>query len=435
MQYTRLTFFGSRRTADIVLPDDEPVGTLLPEVLDLLDEPPAPDGALSLVTTVGDVIDPDLSLQTQDIAQGTMLRVVATDDAPQSPEIADVTDTVSLARASRRDVWTPLATITAASAGAAITSFYTAWAWAGLAPQSIPILLATSLALLVLSVLSVRRGAKGPAAVLAAVTVATAVSALGAATVDLSPVLRLCVVLGALWLVIGGVLGVGARRPSAIAGAVLALGNVLAVGAATVLLPSADPTLVATLTAIANLVVLGFLPGIAAAASGLTRYDDLVITGQPASRGDVEAVVEDAFAALTWCVLAVMVPFALAVHVLFSGGQDWGIALAASICVVALLRTRVLPLILQRAIVLLTVTAAVGTWFVQTTWFTDPTKLTAALLLTALLVVLTLVSPSEVTRARLRRWMGTAELLAALAVLPSALGVLGIFSDLYGVFR
>ncbi len=52
MQYTRMTFFGSRRTADIVLPDDEPVGALLPEVLDLLVEPPGTGSAPTLVTTL-----------------------------------------------------------------------------------------------------------------------------------------------------------------------------------------------------------------------------------------------------------------------------------------------------------------------------------------------------------------------------------------------
>ena len=36
MTYTRLTVIGSKRKADLVLPDDEPVGTLLPQLLEVL---------------------------------------------------------------------------------------------------------------------------------------------------------------------------------------------------------------------------------------------------------------------------------------------------------------------------------------------------------------------------------------------------------------
>ena len=38
MAYTRLTMIGSNRKADLVLPDDEPVGALLPQLLEVLDE-------------------------------------------------------------------------------------------------------------------------------------------------------------------------------------------------------------------------------------------------------------------------------------------------------------------------------------------------------------------------------------------------------------
>ncbi len=38
MTYTRLTVIGSKRKADLVLPDDEPVGALLPQLLEVLDE-------------------------------------------------------------------------------------------------------------------------------------------------------------------------------------------------------------------------------------------------------------------------------------------------------------------------------------------------------------------------------------------------------------
>lgn len=435
MQYTRLTFFGSRRTADIVLPDDETVGALLPEVLDLLEEPPVIGGAPTLVTTIGATIDPDRSLESQDIAQGTMLRIVADDDIPQSPEIADVTDTAGLVREARRDVWTRTATITAATAGTTIASLYAAWTWTRNDPGVIPFLVTAAILVAAGAVLGARRGAAGPAAVLAGLAAGTATAALAAATPELAPVLRLSVVTGAIWMLIGGVVGAGARRPSAIAGAVIALANAIGVSALTLLVPGADDSLLATLTAVANVILLGFLPGIAAGASGLTRYDDLVIGGVPTSRRDVETAVDDTFAALTWSLVATLPPLALAAHALLTAGGRWGIALGAGVSVVALLRMRMFPLVIQRAVVLVAIALSVGTWFAWTPMLENPTKIAVALTLSAVLLVLTLISPAAVTRARIRRRLGTLELLAVLSILPCALGALGIFGDLFGVFR
>lgn len=435
MQYTRLTFFGSRRTADIVLPDDEPVGALLPEVLDLLAESPAIGGAPTLVTTVGERIDPDRSLECQDVAQGTMIRIVVEDDAPQTPEIADVTDTVGQVREARRDVWTSRSTITSATAGAVLASLFAVGTWTRNDPNIAPSLITAAALVAALAVLAARRDVFGPAAVLAGVAGGTAIAALLAATEELPIVLRLSAITGALWLLVGAVIGVGARRASAIAGASLGLVNAIGVSALALLAPGTDITLLAVLTAVVNVIALGLLPGIAAAASGLTRYDDLVIGGVATTRRVVESVVDDTFAALTWSLVAVLPPLALAVHALVSADGRWSFALGTCVSIVALLRVRMFPLALQKSLILMTVTLAVGFWFVPTSDVTDPTKIAIALAVAVVLVITTLVSPAAVTIARVRRGLSTLEFLTVLALLPAALGALGIFGDLFGVFQ
>lgn len=435
MQYTRLTFFGSRRTADIVLPDDEPVGALLPEVLDLLEEPPVDGGAPTLVTTVGQRIDMNQTLASQDVAQGAMMRIIAEDDAPQAPEIADVTDTVGQVREARRDVWTATSTITTATTGAVIATLYAAGTWTQINPSMTPSLIAAAALVAALATLAARRNAAGPAAVLAGLAGGTAVAGLLAATEGLPAVMRLSALTGAIWLVIGAVLGVGARRPSALAGAVLGLANAIGVSTFAALAPGADTAVLAVFAAVANVIILGVLPGIAAAASGLTRYDDLVIGGEPTTRRVVETAVEDAFAALTWCLAAVLPALALAAHALLTSGDRWSLALGVSVSLVALLRMRMFPLILQKSLVLITIALAAGSWLVSAPELSDPQKVAIALVAAGACMVPSLVSPAAVTVARIRRGLSTLELLAVLAVLPSALGVLGIFADLFGVFR
>ncbi|MGP5717734.1 hypothetical protein ACTXO9_17795, partial [Brachybacterium tyrofermentans] len=286
-----------------------------------------------------------------------------------------------------------------------------------------------------LATLAARRNAAGPAAVLAGLAGGTAVAGLLAATEGLPAVMRLSALTGAIWLVIGAVLGVGARRPSALAGAFLGLANAIGVSTFAALAPGADTGVLAVFAAVANVIILGVLPGIAAAASGLTRYDDLVIGGEPTTRRVVETAVEDAFAALTWCLAAVLPALALAAHALFTSGDRWSLALGVSVSLVALLRMRMFPLILQKSLVLITIALAAGSWLVSAPELSDPQKVAIALAAAGACMVPSLVSPAAVTVARIRRGLSTLELLAVLAVLPSALGALGIFADLFGVFR
>ena len=88
-RYTRVTVQGEGRKADLVLPDDEPIAAMLPDVLALLDETGVQSARpVVLVTTVGDQLDLSLTLAEQVVEQGTILRIVRLEEAPPPPEQA-----------------------------------------------------------------------------------------------------------------------------------------------------------------------------------------------------------------------------------------------------------------------------------------------------------------------------------------------------------
>lgn len=70
MSYTRLTVIGTERKAELALPNGEPVGALLPHVLELLEEKPRGGDVLTLTTLTGASLDFDASLEEQGCGQG-----------------------------------------------------------------------------------------------------------------------------------------------------------------------------------------------------------------------------------------------------------------------------------------------------------------------------------------------------------------------------
>ena len=100
MAYTRLTMIGSNRKADLVLPDDEPVGALLPQLLEVLDERIPGGREIALTTLTGVRIELDSTLGDQGVDHGTMIHLVPLDDAPHPPPRPDRSR-----RAPQRSPW------------------------------------------------------------------------------------------------------------------------------------------------------------------------------------------------------------------------------------------------------------------------------------------------------------------------------------------
>ncbi|MDQ6938175.1 MAG: EsaB/YukD family protein, partial [Actinomycetota bacterium] len=92
--FSRVTLLGRGQRADLVLPSTEPSGALLPDILTLLGGSPTDRGPsrLSLVTSTGIPIPPDMSLAGVGVLDGAVLRLVDDDALPPPPVVHDVTE-------------------------------------------------------------------------------------------------------------------------------------------------------------------------------------------------------------------------------------------------------------------------------------------------------------------------------------------------------
>lgn len=443
MSYTRLTVIGSERKAELALPNGEPVGALLPLVLELLEEKPRGGDVLTLTTLVGAALDADASLEEQGVRPGAMLRVTTVDDAPQAPEVIDITDAITEAGASRSDAWTEAQTRTTLAVAAGVAAAGAAmWAMGAFALPAQWMLAAVALlaaagAALARSDQRVAAVALASAALGVAVPgafgLAAEIAAAGGQWASGMLPTTVLVVAMAAWFVLGIVWGVGFKRNSARYGAavgLLASALLFFLG-----LAGFDRGGVAVVASVLSVAALGLLPGAALSLSGLTAYDDRIMRGERAASRDVRAAVAESFAQLTWTVIAVSIIMLLSVTELLLSQDPWRQGLAASLAVVALLRTRTFPLIPPRLALLGAVVVPAALWLLSTALFGDGEKALISGAVALIAVGAAAWHPSEVVAARLRRWADTVELLVVLTVVPLALGSFGIFADLLEAFR
>ena len=446
MSYTRLTVIGTERKAELALPNGEPVGALLPHVLELLEEKPRGGDVLTLTTLTGASLDFDASLEEQGVRPGAMLRVTTADDAPQAPEVIDITDAITEAGASRRDAWTEAHTrVTLAVAAGAAAAGATMWAMGAfvlpaqwmLAGVALLAALGAGLArsgqgVAAVAIASAALGAAVPAAFgLAAEIVPGAGAGAGVAGAMLPN--SVLVAAMAAWFVLGLVWGVGFQRSSARYGAavgLLASSILFFLG-----LAGFDRGGVAVVASVLSVAALGLLPGAALSLSGLTSYDDRIMRGERASTRDVRAAIAESFAQLTWTVIAVSVVALLSLSELLLSTDAWRQGLAAALAVVALLRMRTFPLAPPRIALLVAVVVPAVLWLLSTTLVGAGEKALIAGIVALVAVAAAAWRPSEVVAAKLRRWADIVELLVVLTVVPLALGSFGIFADLLEAFR
>ncbi|WP_394254533.1 EsaB/YukD family protein [Pseudoclavibacter helvolus] len=454
MSYTRLTVIGTERKAELALPNGEPVGALLPHVLELLEEKPRGGDVLTLTTLTGASLDFDASLEEQGVRPGAMLRVTTADDAPQAPEVIDITDAITEAGASRRDAWTEAHTrVTLAVAAGAAAAGATMWAMGAFALPAQWML--AGVALLAALGAGLARSGQGVAAVaIASAAFGAAVPAAFGLAAEIVPgagagagvgaeagagvagaMLPNSVLVAAMaaWFVLGLVWGVGFQRSSARYGAavgLLASSILFFLG-----LAGFDRGGVAVVASVLSVAALGLLPGAALSLSGLTSYDDRIMRGERASTRDVRAAIAESFAQLTWTVIAVSVVALLSLSELLLSTDAWRQGLAAALAVVALLRMRTFPLAPPRIALLVAVVVPAVLWLLSTTLVGAGEKALIAGIVALVAVAAAAWRPSEVVAAKLRRWADIVELLVVLTVVPLALGSFGIFADLLEAFR
>ncbi len=427
--YTRVTIIGSERKADLVLPDDEPITALLPDVLDLLDEQQS-GGAhpVAMTTTVGEQLDASRSLAEQRVRHGTILRLVPVDAAPPPPDVADVTDVVGDTTSARVDAWTRWWGTAAAAVLAAVLGAYAA-------PVPGALEAAVAAVLVVTAVIAARVGHRAPSVVLAGGGVGVAVGP-AAALADDGPGTGTVAVL-LTWAALAAVAtaavwGLGFRQRSA------GLGSLT--GPALVVIWFAGPALglgPVPSTAVATVLgalLLGLLPAMAMSLSGLSGIDDRVVEGHRVPRADTRVTVHAAHRTLSAATVSTAVVTGGLSCQLVEDADLWGRLLAIAVGLVLLLRTRVFPLAPQRLALIAGGAAPLVTVLVGWSTGAEMTRAAVVLGVVAALALVAGWAPPDHVSARLRRAAGTLELLVVLPVIPLLLASLGVFSDLLGTF-
>ncbi|MGW4036511.1 type VII secretion integral membrane protein EccD [Streptomyces sp. NPDC004778] len=442
-ELSRVTLVGERRRADIVLPSDTPIGQLLPDILQLLDDRAASRPLTrQLITSDGSALPHDSTLASAGVSDGAVLRLVRTHAAPPAPVVHDVTDQVADHLDLQAWRWRPAARRVAA--GASTVAF--AVVAALLARREVPLdTLAVALAvatavLLAGGALCARIGAgnrglatallfvSGGLGVLTAWTAADAYAWSGPA--------RLAAVATAVALDLlllgffsplgrGGLIGAGATAV------------VTAVWEAVAAVES-DPARLGAVMAVFSVVLLGMLPRLALMASGLTALDDRRSGGISVSRHDVA----DALAAthrglaLATVVTAASATAAGWLLTLADPPTVWTVLLPSLVAVVLLSRARAFPLVAE--VVALFAAAAVllvrlvMLWMDQGSGGAGPV---VVLGVAALLPLLALsVEPPEHVRVRLRRSADLVESIGMVGLFPLAIGVFGVYGQLLDKF-
>ncbi|MGC5169303.1 EsaB/YukD family protein [Microbacterium sp. DT81.1] len=434
--YTRITLVGERLRGDVVVPDDEPFVGLLPELLDLIGEGERFAGApVQLVRRTGQQLDLSATAGELAIPDGDVLRVVHAEEAPPPPEVADVTDVVAESLVRRSDRWGASARQwvggLAVGAGTLAVAFQVT---AGLdRAASVAALVVGYVASLAAAIVFGRLGwswsRRWTTAVALGIAPPLAVAVGASAGAD--DVFDAILAVGLAWIAIGVGFGLAARSAPAAWGALAGSGaTAAAVGLA---LSSVPLVVTAAIVGLAALVVIGILPPIALAASGLSRLDDAALAGSLPSRRNVQRSLDDAYASLAWLCVALSVTAGAAAVVLVLSADIFAVLLGVAIALVLALRTRQFPLVSH---VVPLWAGAVATILAVAYSPLLPAGADALVLvgLAIAAIVLVGVRPSAHGRVRLRRWGNALELLAVISTVPLLLGVLDVYPDLLRTF-
>lgn len=434
--YTRLTVIGSVRRAELVVPDDETLGSLLPWLADVLDEPVGSAARpLGLAREGGEQLEGDLTVADHDLGHGERVRLVPLDEAPAPPEVADVTDVLADGYAGRRGLWSegPRQAVAAGGTGAMVSVAALLLSRPGTAGTGPATLGAGAAVLLLAAVLCGRTGRTWPATAFTAAACAVAAVLALRLTPGSEGIRTVVPAAGALvWGCLAVGVGVGLRRRPALAAG--ALGIVLL--GLFVLLPQAGlaPGRSAAVVGGLALVACGLLPWWALSVSGLTGLDDEVLAGRPGRRERVFSTTEAGYAALTWSTWAVAGPAALAGTVLLRSASAWELALGVVVVVVTALRTRAFPLAAQQVPLWSGAAVAVLAGLVRQPRLDPVADALVFLLLAAGAVLAGGWGPTAHQRARFRRTGNLVEALAVIALVPLLLGAFGVYADLVRAF-
>jgi type VII secretion integral membrane protein EccD len=437
--YSRVTVIGQRKRMDAVLPADEPLGVLLPDLLRLLDEPMQPTPQRRFLTTAaGTLVPPEGTLSSAQITDGAVLRLAAEGELPPPPTVYDVTEEAVEDLKRRGATFSPKHRRILAGAGLVFSALAAAVSLLIAAPV-VPV----GAALLVVAAICAFTGivlGRGGNTVVAfpLVTITTLVLAVtvgfwaadaGWETGLVITSAALCLSFGPLIFAAAGLAGggvvAGATAVLFVAVWMVGLGSGLAAGR------------VGALAALLAVLLLGLLPRLALALSGLSRLDDKRAAGQEIMRGDVRSALNAAHLGLALATVPIGVSSAVAGVMLVRDGSAWAIGLALVLALLLASRSRLYPLVSEVAVLF----AASFTVVAGCVLIAAVKGEGGAFIALGLLVVVVMFcafglsfAPAEHVRARLTQLLDYVEVGAIIVTVPLALGVFDVYSDLLQAF-
>jgi type VII secretion integral membrane protein EccD len=438
--WSRVTIIGDGRRVDAVLPSQEPIGALMPDVLELVgDRVENPPRLRHLVTAAGEILAGDATLADRRVPDGSVLRLIRADEPLPAPVVHEVPEVVGDSSDAHAWRWGPrIRRWTATFSTLALSLAAGALVERRLAGTNGPVVPAAVALLLVVTGMAAgvrRREPLGTALTLSGGGLAGLALWSAAGVHGWEPWIRwggLAVLAGLLILGLGLTSPLG--RGGTIGGGVaLVLAAAGAAGAALGL----DGARVAAVLAIASVVALSLLLRLALMLSGLTALDDRRSAGDRVARTDVATALAAAHRSMVIATVAVAAAVSVAWYGPIIAFNGWTAALSALLAIIVASRARTFPLAVEKIALfgaaLWTLVCLAWAWTGQSSWAVAPATGLLLLALVPPIVVLS-TEPPEHVRARLRRIANRVEAIAVVALLPVAIGAFGTFERLLDTF-
>lgn len=427
---SRVTLVGERRRVELVLPSQEPVGRLLPEVLRLLDDRVGTrPQTRHLVAADGSVLDPEATLESAGVVDGTVLRLVrgVSDEAAADLDVRAWRWGMPAARGV---------------AGCAVVG----WALAAslLARREFDaesvggVLLGVAALAALAGVLFARvREGRGVGGVLVAVGGAVGVVGMWSLAdgQEWSGAVRLA---GVAAVVAVALSLLGWCSPLGRAGH---FGAVAVAGSAVCWEAAVAVTTVGragALLGVVSVVALGLLPRSALTASGLSGLDDRRSGDSSVSRYQVSTALAATHRELALATLVTAGSAAVGGMLALRPVNVWTVTLVLAVALVLALRARAYPLVPEVVALFLAgaVVAVRLTWVWAERGGTGGAGGAVATLVVAAVVTLgvLVVRPSERVRVPVRRFGDVLESVGVIALFPLVIGVFGVYGRLLGTF-
>ncbi|MFI5694933.1 EsaB/YukD family protein [Kribbella sp. NPDC051586] len=437
--YSRVTVIGRRRRMDAVLPADEPLGVLLPDLLRMLDEPLQETPRRRFLTTAdGTLVPPEGTLAGSLVLDGAVLRLAAEGELPAPPTVYDVTEEAVADLERRGTAFKPSHRRILAGTGLVFSVVAGGISVLVAAPNPV-----TAAVLLVLAAICAfvgialgRVGNKLMAIPLVTIATVTLALAVGYWALDAGWTFGLVLTVGALCLAFGPLFyaAAGVAGGGVVAGATaLLFVAVWMIGVGTGLAAER----VGALAALLAVLLLGLLPRMALALSGLSGLDDQRAAGREIMRGDVQSALNAAHLGLALATAPIAVSSAVAGLMLLRQGSVWAVGLALVLAFLLASRSRMYPLLSEVAVLF----AAAFTIVSGCVLIAAVTGQGGAFIALGLLVLVAMFcafglgfAPAEHVRARLTQVLDYVEVVAIIAVVPLALGVFGVYTSLLHKF-